>query len=118
VLAQRLVRRLCPRCAEAYAPSADERALIARLGGALERLHRARGCAECHHTGYSGRTGIYELLPVDDAVRAIIHEQHGERQLRQLMAAAGLRSLGHDALRWLEAGETSLAEVMRVTEAI
>jgi general secretion pathway protein E len=117
VLAQRLVRRLCPHCVEAYGASADERALIARLGGTLERLHRARGCGECHHTGYAGRAGIYELLPVDDAVRAIIHEQHGERRLRHWMGEAGVHSLGHDALRWLDRGETSLAEVMRVTEA-
>jgi len=116
VLAQRLVRKLCPHCAEAYTPTADERALIDRLGGAhVARLYRPRGCAECNHTGYSGRTGIYELLPVDDAVRAIIHERRSERDLRAHMTKAGVRTLGHDAARWLD-GATSLAEVMRVCE--
>jgi len=92
--------------------------LLARIGGsALERLHRPVGCAACHHTGYAGRTGIYELLGVDDAVRGLVHEQRGERELRRHMADAGMPSLARDALRWLDAGETSLAEVLRVSEA-
>jgi general secretion pathway protein E len=119
VLAQRLVRRLCPQCAEAETPSAEERALLERLGGrGIERLHRPRGCPACHHTGYAGRTGIYELLGVDEAVRASIHERQGERELRALMAAGGMQSLARDALRWLASGETSLAEVLRVSEAV
>ena len=116
VLAQRLVRRLCPHCAEPYSPHPDEQGLVERLGGGpVARLFRPRGCAECNHTGYAGRTGIYELLPVDDAVRAIIHERRSERDLRAHMARSGARSLGQDALRWLD-GTTSLAEVMRVCE--
>jgi len=119
VLAQRLVRRLCPECTEADAPSPEEHALLERLGGhGIHRLHRPRGCAACHHTGYAGRTGIYELLGVDESVRASIHEQQGERELRALMTAGGMQSLARDALRWLASGETSLAEVLRVSEAV
>ena len=117
VLAQRLIRRLCPHCREAYAPGADERALVRRLGGGeLARLHRPRGCALCKDSGYAGRTGIYELLSVDDPVRAIIHERRSERDLRAHMTEGAARSLAKDALRWLEDGTTSLAEVLRVCE--
>jgi general secretion pathway protein E len=117
VLAQRLVRKLCPHCAEAYAPADDERLPLARLGGAgIERLYRPRGCKKCSDTGYAGRTGIYELLQVDDAVRAIIHERRSERDLRAQMTKAGMREMARDALRWLD-GTTSLAEVMRVSHA-
>jgi general secretion pathway protein E len=119
VLAQRLVRRLCQACAEADVPSAEERELLRRIGGhGIERLYRPRGCPACHQTGYAGRTGIYELLVVDDAVRALIHEQRGERPLRAHMLEAGTPTLAHDALRWLASGETSLAEVLRVSEAV
>jgi len=86
-----------------------------RGGGDAPRLYRPRGCAECQHTGYAGRTGLYELLPVDDPVRAIIHEQRSERDLRAHMTKTGARTLSGDAIRWLD-GTTSLAEVMRVCE--
>ena len=117
VLAQRLVRRLCPHCREAYPAAADERALVQRLGGAdIGQLYRPRGCSRCNDSGYSGRTGIYELLLVDDTVRGIIHERRSERELRAHMGAGAARSLARDALRWLQDGTTSLAEVLRVCE--
>ncbi|MEO8135675.1 MAG: type II secretion system ATPase GspE [Betaproteobacteria bacterium] len=120
VLAQRLVRRLCPHCRASFPAGDDERALLRRLGGRVEggvpQLFRPAGCAQCNHTGYAGRTGIYELLAIDDAVRAIIHERRSERDLRAHMAAGAARTLAQDALRWLEDGTTSLEEVLRVCE--
>jgi len=122
VLAQRLVRRLCPHCRTTHAVSADERALLERIGGQTgqsepgARLYRPAGCAPCNHTGYAGRTGIYELLVVDDAVRAIIHERRSERDLRAHMNTGAARSLAQDALRWLADGTTALEEVLRVCE--
>ena len=120
VLAQRLVRQLCPHCRAAAPAGDDERALMRRLGaradGPVSVLYRPVGCAHCNDTGYAGRTGIYELLIIDDAVRGIIHERRSERDLRAHMAAGAARSLAQDALRWLEDGTTSLEEVLRVGE--
>jgi general secretion pathway protein E len=114
VLAQRLVRKLCPACKSAYAPAAAE---LAELGSgyAGEKLYRPAGCPACHGTGYAGRTGIYELLAIDDEARRLIHGAESEHRLRAHAAARGMRTLREDALRWVLSGVTSLEEVVRVT---
>jgi general secretion pathway protein E len=116
VLAQRLVRTLCPACREAVAPDDAERALLAGLGGAAPaRIFRPRGCAACNQGGYRGRTGIYELMLVDDAMRRAIHARADEGAVRAAMRAAGGITLREDGARWLADGTTSLAELVRVT---
>jgi general secretion pathway protein E len=113
VLAQRLVRKLCPACRTPHEPDAAERALFA--GDAPERLYRAVGCGACNFTGYKGRTGIYELLTVDDDLRSAIHDTTAERDLREKAMARGMRRLREDGLRWVRDGTTSADEVLRVT---
>ena len=114
VLAQRLVRRLCPDCRRQNEPDAAARQLLAAAAPA--RLHRAVGCDRCRQTGYEGRTGIYELLEIDDSLRGLIHDRAPESRLRETARAhCGWQPLREDALRWLSAGETSLEEVLRVT---
>jgi general secretion pathway protein E len=116
VLAQRLVRRLCPVCRAEHEPREGERALLARFGGGdVTRLHDAAGCEQCSQTGYRGRTGVYELLGVDAEVRRIIHDGANELALREHFANSGRRSLREDGLRWVADGTTSLAELVRVT---
>ncbi len=100
VLAQRLVRMLCAQCRK---PSPDGTGFV------------ADGCPACNHTGYRGRTGVFELLEADDALRAAVHEQAAEAELRRLASAAGMHSMREDGMRWVESGQTSLAELMRVT---
>ncbi len=100
VLAQRLVRKLCEHCKK---PAAD--------GVGFHPV----GCARCNHTGYSGRTGIYELLPVDDAIRERIHAAANDQEIRRAAESAGMLPLRADAQRWLAAGVTSHEEVLRVT---
>jgi len=100
VLAQRLVRVLCPAC---KLPAADGVGFV------------AVGCAACNHTGYTGRTGVFELFEVDDALRAAIHARAAEAELRQLALAAGMRTMRQDGQRYIDAGVTSLAELLRVT---
>ena len=78
-------------------------------------VFEVRGCAACSDTGYSGRTGIYELLVVDEAVRRVVHEGGDEPALREAFAAQGAPVLRADGARWLAAGSTSLAELLRVT---
>ncbi|OWT53465.1 type II secretion system ATPase GspE [Candidimonas nitroreducens] len=101
VLAQRLVRKLCPSCRQ---PQADGSA-----------TWNPAGCAACGHTGYSGRTGVHELFVLDDGLRAMIHADEGEHALRLAARERGMRSLRQDAERWIEQGVTSLAEIERVT---
>jgi general secretion pathway protein E len=99
VLAQRLVRRLCPVC-----KTQDDHG----------RWHPV-GCDACGHTGYKGRTGVYELMVADDAVRSLIHNRAPESQLQAAAEATGLRSMREDGERLIESGVTSLEEVLRVT---
>jgi general secretion pathway protein E len=113
VLAQRLVRRLCPHCRSASAPDAAERQLLAPDVPA--RLFRPQGCEQCRQTGYQGRTGVYELLELDDDLRRMIHDRAAEAELRGTAHARGWQPLREDAMRWLAAGETSLEEMLRVT---
>jgi len=99
VLAQRLVRKLCSHC---------------KRVDARGRYHPV-GCAECSMTGYRGRTGVYELMTVDEKISALIHNRAAESQLFVAAEAAGLRSMRDDGERLVEAGITSAEEVMRVT---
>ena len=99
VLAQRLVRKLCPQCKKADARG---------------RWHPV-GCADCGHTGYKGRTGVYELMVADDKVKSLIHSRAAESQLFVAAEQAGLRSMREDGERLVVEGITSAEEVMRVT---
>ena len=114
VLAQRLVRTLCSACRTAYQPDAVALALFAPNAVPLE-LYRPTGCALCHHTGYRGRSGIYELLKVDEGLRHLIHDRASEQDLRAHAMANGMHSLREDGLRLVLSGATSLEELLRVT---
>ena len=113
VLAQRLVRKLCPACRTPGEPDGAERSVFRE--NAPERLYRAAGCAACNFTGYKGRTGIYELLVVDDDLRHLVHDTAAERSIREKAIASGMTRLREDGLRWVRDGTTSLDEVLRVT---
>ncbi|MDR2173162.1 MAG: type II secretion system ATPase GspE [Burkholderiales bacterium] len=122
VLAQRLVRVLCPHCRKATDPNDSEKHLLQQMELALpERLYAPVGCEQCSHNGYRGRTGIYELLQVDDAMRKLIHEGASEDALRGHAVQRGMTSLRQDGMRWLrgntKTGATSLAELVRVTRS-
>ena len=127
--AQRLVRRLCTECRKPVTPDATQlRAMgIKPTGGTREirssasgrqavgTIYAAQGCAACMHSGYRGRTGIYELLRVDDDLGPLIHDRVSEQQLRDHVVGRGMRSLREDGMRWVAQGVTSLEEVVRVT---
>lgn len=112
--AQRLVRRLCLECRKPFAADAAQlRALgLAPTDGTL---YSAQGCIACSGSGYRGRTGIYELLTVDDDLRRLIHDRASEQTLREHAVARGMRSLRDDGMRWAGQGLISLEEVVRVT---
>ncbi len=118
VLAQRLVRCLCVECRESTAPTAGESKILEGLGLPPTQGHfRAAGCPACSQTGYRGRTGVYELLLIDDSLRRLVHDRAGEPLLREACARANVRTLQADGARWLVDGTTSLAELLRVTGA-
>ncbi|SDH21528.1 type II secretion system ATPase GspE [Propionivibrio dicarboxylicus] len=113
VLAQRLARRLCPTCRSPYEADAAEMKLLGRTGKTV--LYRADGCAECGHTGYQGRTGLYELLIIDDDIRVLIHQDGNEQQIRERAIATGMQLLRDDGIARVLDGETTLEEILRVT---
>jgi general secretion pathway protein E len=114
VLAQRLVRCLCTVCRKPVAASQADRDLLG--AGCPERLWTPVGCPVCNDIGYSGRTGLYELLTVDDHMAALIHDGAPESALRNHAEQTGCRSLRADGLRLLASGTTSLEELLRVSE--
>ena len=115
VLAQRLVRRLCPECREPYTPNATELADVG-LTESPGQLYRAKGCEACNYKGYSGRSGIYELLLVDDEVRALVVAGEATGVIRNAAVKRGLKTLRDDGIRKALEGITSLDEVRRVTQ--
>ena len=118
VLAQRLVRTLCQHCREAFQPE-EELLQSSGLGRYLEKgkpVYRAAGCSQCRDTGYSGRTGIHELMVLDEKLRKAIIEGRDAAALQALAASGGMLSLYQDGLRKVAAGATSLEELLRVTQ--
>jgi general secretion pathway protein E len=99
VMAQRLVRKLCPHCK--------------RSDG--EHWH-AVGCERCGHTGYQGRVGVYELLETTDEIRAQIHNRASEAEIRETALKSGMKTMREDGERWLRDGTTTQAELLRVTK--
>ena len=116
VVSMRLVRTLCPRCLETYEADATS---LSRLGSPTNEagtvtLSRGRGCPHCHSTGYQGRTGIFEMLEVNDAMRGLVARNVPDTALRSAAIENGMRSIGEDGLRNVLAGRTTLEEVTRV----
>ena len=116
VLSQRLVRTLCPECKTTHEPSAQECSILGVAIGseASHQVCRPKGCAACNHTGYRGRTGIHELLIVDEGIRELIHNGHGEQAIEKYIRQ-NTPSIRDDGCRKVLSGETSLEEVLRVT---
>jgi general secretion pathway protein E len=113
VLAQRLVRNLCPACRVAYHPDPSEQALLGVP--ASHTLYRACGCDACAQTGYKGRTGVYELMVFDETTRSLIHDGANEQLLRAHASERGMASLRDDGFARVRDGISSLEEILRVT---
>jgi general secretion pathway protein E len=116
VLAQRLVRQLCSACKEQVPVDPLQQAAFpeAQLPALV---WRAQACPQCNHTGYAGRTGIYELLPIDEELKRLIHDGEGEHALRQHAEKRGMRNLRQDGMRWIAEGITTPEEILRVTRS-
>ncbi len=113
VLAQRLVRKLCDSCKTPHEATADEKAMFGIPAGELHAFYRPVGCMACAQTGYEGRLGVYELLLIDQGIRALIREDVSEDEL-EARAFANHDTLFRNAKRYIVAGQTSVEEVLRV----
>jgi len=115
ILAQRLVRMLCP-CHSLQPATPDFQARLAQVGMSKPPIKMAVpvGCDKCNHTGYAGRVGIYELLRVDESIRTIIRTSGNIDQIRATSRSNGMRLIQEDALQKVLNGTTTLEEIIRV----
>jgi general secretion pathway protein E len=121
ILAQRLVRRLCPDCRTPYTPTREE---LREVGLSPERLakqgvahlYKSQGCAACNRNGYRGRTGIYELMLVDEEIRQLVLKNVDSGTIKKAAVAKGMLTLLEDGARKVMVGETTIAEVLNVTQ--
>ena len=114
VLAQRLVRRICPDCRVRYAPDPAAVALLAGPSAGRVTLERGAGCASCRQTGFRGRTGIFELLIMNEALKGALSRGADHGRLRALALDGGFTTLRADGWQKVQAGLTTIEEVLRV----
>jgi len=116
-MAQRLVRKVCPHCAEDYFLNGDEvkSLMLAVPPGKRVKVQGGKGCFECRSTGYYGRTGIFEILPVTDLIKQLILDHADAPLIKRDAVNHGMRTLRQSALRKLAEGTTTFEEVIRVT---
>ncbi|MCA9003356.1 MAG: Flp pilus assembly complex ATPase component TadA, partial [Planctomycetes bacterium] len=120
VVAQRLVRTICSECKRSYVPDEE---LLQGLGAGADAIRNATlyfgdGCERCHHTGYKGRMGIFEILLVSDEMRAAVHAGASTGELRQLALREGMVTLRQAGLQAVLAGKTTLEEALRETSSL
>ena len=116
ILAQRLLRTICPQCKEIDCSGADAEEFKALGMVGNVSLYKGCGCESCSHTGFFGRKGIFELLVIDDEIRKLILASADANQIRAVARQRGMRTLLEDGIKKIEAGETTLNEVFRVTQ--
>ncbi|MDO8891046.1 MAG: ATPase, T2SS/T4P/T4SS family [Sulfurimicrobium sp.] len=116
VIAQRLVRLLCPHCKQAYTPGPEERLLLGLAPGAETQIYAAKGCNLCNHRGYKGRMALIELLHMDADLDELIARRATARELSRVALEKGFRTLAEDGVQRILGGLTSVAEVARVVD--
>ena len=114
VLAQRLVRRICPQCKTAFEPTAAQKLLVSSAAE-ITRLYRGTGCDKCRGTGYRGRFGVFELLTITDQIQKLITQRATAAEIRIAAIQQGMRPMRLDGIAKAIAGHTTLDEVARVT---
>ena len=116
ILAQRLVRRVCDHCNSSYTPTDSERTAYEKETGKPVGLAQAgSGCDWCRKTGFSGRSGIFELLEISETVRKAVTEGVDEAEFRQRLVGSGFKTMSEEGALLVEQGITSLPEFLRTT---
>jgi general secretion pathway protein E len=120
IMAQRLVRLICPECKAPVSGTAFQEEIRPDRDGLPawqpEQLFEGKGCPACAHTGYQGRSGIYELLPVDEAIRQMILQRAEAAAIRQMAISRGMQTMAEDGWSKVAQGFTTVQEVLRVTQ--
>ncbi|MEK6784293.1 MAG: type II secretion system ATPase GspE [Nitrospirota bacterium] len=116
VLAQRLLRRICPDCKRPYAPSDEELSRLDVAPGSTVTLYRGAGCAACSQTGYRGRIGIFELMVLNDDIRRLIGSKADSTAIKHAAITNGMVTLKQEGAQRVLQGQTTLEEVMRITQ--
>ena len=116
IIAQRLVRRLCPHCRQEFEAGPLERSLLRLRDGEPARLYRAHGCEQCNHSGYRGRIAVMELLRMNADLDELVARRASARELLRTARAAGFTPLIDDACGRVLEGATSLEEIARVVD--
>jgi len=113
-MAQRLVRLICESCKESYAPT---KKILKELG--IEpgvEFYRGKGCKQCKNTGFSGRIGLFEVLPVNENIRKLIEAKSSASQIKKEAVDAGMQTLRQDGMSKVKKGLIVLEEVLSITE--
>jgi general secretion pathway protein E len=117
VLAQRLVRRLCHECRAPYTPTTTE---LQRIGisaaGFAGKIYKSAGCKICRNTGYRGRLAVQELMVMEDDIRTLVMQNSDAATIRRACQAKGMKLLRQDGAERVLAGETTIEELLRVTQ--
>jgi general secretion pathway protein E len=116
ILAQRLVRVICPHCKEIDESAVCREDHVSSIVEGEKELYRAKGCEKCAFTGYRGRSGVFEFLAVDDDIRKLILRNADANELRQMARNRGMKTIMEDGIAKVRAGITTLSEVFRVTQ--
>jgi len=114
VLAQRLVRRICPKCRQTYEPARTVRKALDRMGYEFDQFHRGVGCKHCRNTGFKGRLGIHELLVISDDLRDAIVSDPTVGNIRKIAKSEGMITLAHDGFRKVREGITTIEEIFHI----
>ena len=117
VLAQRLVRKICPNCKTEYEPSSSIKKIVEKTSAEATKFHRGVGCKKCRNTGYAGRIAIHELLVPNEEIMEMISERVSLKKLRQKALQVGMVPLQLDGIEKVKAGIVSIEEVLRTTQA-
>jgi len=118
VLAQRLVRKICPNCKSEYVPSAGIRKVVEKLSIEIPKYYRGVGCKKCRNTGYVGRIAIHELFVPDKEITEMLDDRVDLKKLREKALKTGMTSLRVDGLEKVKAEIVSVEEVLRMTESV
>lgn len=114
IIAQRLVRKICPNCKEGYLASEYEKSILG-LPDRRVILHRGKGCSRCNDTGYKGRMGIYEIMDISSDVKDVIYKNGNAEEIRNVAVKRGMNTLNRSAAKAVLSGKTTVDELLRVT---
>lgn len=118
IIAQRLVRRICNQCKEEYVPTSDEAMILEGLKINTNKLFKGKGCHTCNNTGYKGRVGVYEILPITPAIKELINNNASSDEIRDVAISEGMLTLRSSCARLVIDGTTTLNELIKIAYSL